>query len=269
MSQTTPPHAAAHPSPSRSLRSLDPGGGPAAGPRWEPAQVRDRALRHAVTDHVLTALQAGDLVPGERVHETSLARALGVSLSPVREALFQLADRGVLEHRPRRGFYVASLDEAQTREIYTFRALLEGFAARLVAERCRAAGDDPQLQEGLARLESLIEEGRQVGSSGDRQAIAACNARFHDQLVKLAGHGLLERSWSLLAPAEWLLVPTWTWQTEPIQAPELRDWVLRHRRLLDAIRSGAADTAEREAVAHVKEAGESNVRRRFRAPDEA
>ncbi|HEV2126860.1 MAG TPA: GntR family transcriptional regulator, partial [Chloroflexota bacterium] len=102
---------------------------------WDAEPVRDRALRHSVRDHVLEAIRDGKLTPGDRVHETSLARALDVSLSPVREALFRLADQGLLEHRPRRGFYVRTLTEAGTREIYTFRALLEGFAARIVTER--------------------------------------------------------------------------------------------------------------------------------------
>ncbi|HEU5318280.1 MAG TPA: winged helix-turn-helix domain-containing protein, partial [Chloroflexota bacterium] len=73
---------------------------------FDPTPVHDRALRHSVTDYVLDAVRAGRLAPGDRVHETSLARALDVSLSPVRESLFRLADQGWLEHRPRRGFYV-------------------------------------------------------------------------------------------------------------------------------------------------------------------
>src|SRR5690349_17688036 len=94
--------------------------------------VEDRALRHSVAEQVLEAVRAGQLEPGARVHEVGLARTLGVSLSPVREALFRLADQGLLEHRPRRGFYVRELDAGETRDVYTFRALLEGFAVRLI-----------------------------------------------------------------------------------------------------------------------------------------
>ena len=102
--------------------------------------AEDRALRNLVREHVLAALRGGQLPAGARIHETELARTLGVSLAPVREALFRLVDQGVIEHRPRRGFFVTVLGEQEIEEIYTARALLEGFAARLIAERY-AAGE--------------------------------------------------------------------------------------------------------------------------------
>ena len=222
--------------------------------------IQDRALRHSVAAQVLEAVRGGQLAPGARVHEVTLARTLGVSLSPVREALFRLADQGLLEHRPRRGFYVRALDEAETRDVYTFRALLEGFAARLIAT-AQTAGD--LAPDAFERLERLLKEGGEAALAGDRQTVAAANARFHDALVRLAGSALLQRAWAMLAPAEWLLIPTWSWQAEPIGPAEAQDWINRHRRLLDLLRAGHADAAEHEVAAHVREAGESNVRRRF------
>lgn len=240
---------------------------------WDAEPVRDRALRHSVRDYVLEAIRDGKLTPGDRVHETSLARSLAVSLSPVREALFRLADQGLLEHRPRRGFYVRTLTEAGTREIYTFRALLEGFAARLaathaVAGETQGTADDLERRrhQHVMQMESLVQEGKQAALRGDREAVAACNAQFHDQLVRLAGHALLERSWSVLAPAEWLLIPTWNWRDEPLTVEDALDWSARHQRLLDLIRAGEAEEAEREAREHVLQAGEENVRRRFPEP---
>lgn len=238
---------------------------------WARAPLRDRALRHLVIEHIMDAVRNGHLSPGARVHEVGLARALDVSLSPVREALFRLADQGLLEHRPRRGFYVRTLDEAETREIYTFRALLEGFAARLIAERQRAGAAAPRPgapgrnrdAEAFALLAAQIDEGARAARRGDRRAVAAANARFHDLLVRTAGHSLLERSWALLAPAEWLLQTTWTWADVPIGPEEAADWIERHRRLLEVLRSGDPEAAEREATAHVREAGEGNLLRRF------
>ena len=233
---------------------------------WAAAPVRDRALRNEVLDHVLTALREGRLPPGERVHEVRLARALGVSLSPVREALFRLSDRGVLEHRPRRGFYVKTIGEAETRQIYTFRALLESFAAAEITARCAAQGGESWDGAGaLAEMRAAIDGGERAGRAGDRMGVGAWNARFHDALVRLAGHSLLERAWALLAPAEWLLIPTWTFAPETITAAEMDDWVARHRRLLHLLESGDP-AAPRAASAHVLEAGNSNLRKRFQAP---
>ncbi|HVG96328.1 MAG TPA: GntR family transcriptional regulator [Chloroflexota bacterium] len=234
---------------------------------WDAAPVRDRALRNEVLDHVLTALREGRLPPGERVHEVHLARALGVSLSPVREALFRLSDRGVLEHRPRRGFYVKTIGEAETRQIYTFRALLESFAAAEITARCAAQGREAWDGAGaLTEMRAAIDGGERAGRAGDRMGVGAWNARFHDALVRLAGHSLLERAWALLAPAEWLLIPTWTFAPETITAAEMDDWVARHRRLLHLLESGDPAAAGAAARAHVLEAGDANLRKRFQAP---
>jgi DNA-binding GntR family transcriptional regulator len=229
---------------------------------FDPTPVQDRALRHSVTDCVLDAVRAGRLAPGDRVHETSLAKALDVSLSPVRESLFRLADQGWLEHRPRRGFYVRSYTPAETQEIYTFRALLEGFAARAVAARW-AGGvpeEDLPLEEEMRRL---IVEGEREAGAGGRLAVGRTNARFHDCLIRLAGNGLLRRSWALLAPAEWLLIPTWGSAPHDLAPDETADWVARHERILVLLESGDPEAAARELEGHVREAGEANLRRRF------
>jgi DNA-binding GntR family transcriptional regulator len=224
--------------------------------------VDDRALRHSVTDYVLDAVRAGRLVPGDRVHETSLARALDVSLSPVRESLFRLADQGWLEHRPRRGFYVRTFTPAETQEIFTFRALLEGFAASSVAERW--AGGLPEEDLSIKEeMHCLIVEGERVGRAGDTLAVGAANARFHDCLIRLAANALLSRSWTMLAPAEWLLLPTWGNSPPRLTEAEISDWVARHERILTLLETGAPTAAARELEEHVREAGEGNLRRRF------
>ena len=230
--------------------------------RFDHTPVDDRALRHSVTDYVLDAVRAGRLSPGDRVHETSLAKALDVSLSPVRESLFRLADQGWLEHRPRRGFYVRTFTPAETQEIFTFRALLESFAARSVAARWAGGipAEDVCLKE---EMECHIVEGERLGRAGDTLAVGACNARFHDCLVRLAASALLSRSWELLAPAEWLLLPTWGEQPSVLSEAEIEDWVTRHRRVLALLEAGNPDVAGRELEEHVREAGEGNLRKRF------
>jgi len=229
---------------------------------YNPTPVDHRARHHAVTDYVHDAVRAGRLTPGDRVHETSLARALDVSLSPVRESLFRLADQGWLEHRPRRGFYVRTFTPAETQEIYTFRALLEGFAARTVAERWSGAipEEDVALEEEMAQL---IVEGQRVPHAGGRVAVGHVNARFHDCLIRLAGSALLRRSWALLAPADWLLIPTWGDAPPDLTPAETADWVARHQRILTLLEGGDSAAAARELEEHVREAGEGNLRRRF------
>ncbi|HET7769935.1 MAG TPA: FCD domain-containing protein, partial [Chloroflexota bacterium] len=138
----------------------------------------------------------------------------------------------------------------------------ESFAARTVAERW-ARGipeEDVALQE---ELECHIQEGERLARAGDTLGVGRVNARFHDCLVRLAGNALLRRSWHLLAPAEWLLIPTWGETPRALSEAEVVDWVTRHRRVLSLLAGGNPAAAARELEEHVREAGESNLRRRF------
>jgi DNA-binding GntR family transcriptional regulator len=221
--------------------------------------VESRALRDTVHEHLLAALQSGHLRPGTRVHETALAEALGTSLTPVREALFRLVEQGVLEHRPRRGFYVSEFGESEIREIYTLRARLEAFAAGLIATRvAEQRATTAAAGEMFERLHTIIAEGEAAGLAGDTLAMRDLNAKFHDELIRLAGHVLLRRMWVQLAPATWLLTPGS--RLQPLTPAEVQDWVERHRCLLTVLRSGDAAAAEDEAAAHVRSTGERRLR---------
>jgi DNA-binding GntR family transcriptional regulator len=243
-----------------------------------PAVPDDRALRHVVTQYILDELASGRLAPGARVAETTLAETLGVSFSPVREALFRLTEQGLLEHRPRRGFFVGALEEEQIRQIYTFRAALEGFAARTIVERRLAAAssssghaspggspggapDDARVPDPLAALEAIAREGELAAYARDPLALANCNTRFHDLLVHLADHPLLNRSWTMLAPARWLLIPGS--RPTPVTPTRAASWIERHYRLLRLLRGDDPAAAEREAAEHVRAGGQYSAGHRF------
>ncbi|HEU5316254.1 MAG TPA: hypothetical protein VFX49_09110, partial [Chloroflexota bacterium] len=71
------------------------------------------------------------------------------------------------------------------------------------------------------------------------------------------------RSWAMLAPAEWLLLPTWGDAPRELSEAEIADWVARHERILTLLAAGDPSAAAHELEAHVREAGEGNLRRRF------
>src|SRR6202000_2634772 len=85
--------------------------------------------QHAV-EGLRRALTSGELAPGDKVRQEEIADALGVSLSPVREALAVLEQEGQVTYLPRRGYFVTELDVDDLREIYDLRALLEDRAVR-------------------------------------------------------------------------------------------------------------------------------------------
>jgi DNA-binding GntR family transcriptional regulator len=106
-----------------------------------------KSVESVVVDILRQAVLAGMFRPGEVMRQDRLARSLGVSRMPVREALRRLEVEGLVRHLPRRGFVTATLTARDVTEIFQLRALLEGYAMRMAV---------PRLDEGrLRRLEAL------------------------------------------------------------------------------------------------------------------
>src|SRR5919202_6686418 len=108
------------------------------------------SLQEKVYDHLKQAILAGEIQPGERLLETRLAKSLGVSRIPVREAIRKLEREGLIVAFPRRGVYASSLSPRDVDEVYAVRAVLEGLAARLAAEH--------RTEEQLGRLDTIVAE---------------------------------------------------------------------------------------------------------------
>ncbi len=144
-----------------------------------------------VTKELRRRVLAAELVPGDRIREVQFAAELGVSRTPLRLALGQLAAEGLLERLPTRGFRVRPFSLDDVTLAIDVRGTLEGMAARLVAE----AGPSPEL---LATLDACVAEGRDILAAAthaddglDTSRWAAMNVRFHDALVHAAGNPAL------------------------------------------------------------------------------
>ncbi|EFH12359.1 GntR family transcriptional regulator [Teichococcus cervicalis] len=127
------------------------------------------------------------LRPGERINEVELARLLGVSRTPLREALNRLAAEGFLSATAHRGYSVPPLDPAQVMALYEYRAVLETGALRLA---CLRASD-----AALAGLAAFAERSRDA-PEGDRQALRllALDEEFHERLAALSGNAEMLRA---------------------------------------------------------------------------
>jgi DNA-binding GntR family transcriptional regulator len=199
-----------------------------------------------VEQRLRTAIVQGRFGPNERLIETELAAWLAVSRTPVREALQRLAaDRLVVSRR--RGWVVYAHTPDEVREIYEARVALEGYAARLAAERASAeqlAGIMAAQQEALRSL------------AGSREALVEANDRFHAAVTLAAGNrqlaDLLERN--RLYHFNYRLAATYT-DAEVAEGEE------QHAQLTQAIR--ARDTSRAEAImrAHIERALVMIVRR--------
>lgn len=109
-----------------------------------------RGLSDRISDLLLERILRGELGPGQRLSETALAEELGVSRTPVREALKVLTGSGLIEAIPRRGFFVRGIDASRLRQALDLRYILEMYAAE--------QGIETVSQEELSKMESLLEE---------------------------------------------------------------------------------------------------------------
>ena len=149
-------------------------------------------LADQVKDRLLQDILAGRYPPEARIVETSLARELGVSQAPVREALRGLEALGLVEILPFRGARIRRPSISELLEAYTVRFELEALGARL--------GVPGMTDADLAELEALADAMQRAATAGDRHEVAVTDAAFHARLLHLAGNATLERVWRSLEP---------------------------------------------------------------------
>jgi GntR family transcriptional regulator, vanillate catabolism transcriptional regulator len=130
----------------------------------------------------------GELVPGERVAEAPVARRLGMSRTPVRQALPSLAREGLLEAAGPRGYVVRAIRPVDVGDALDLRGVVEGLAVRRIAEQGLSFNALAALRECLAEGDAVLAVGR---SALDEAAYARMNARFHEVLLREAGMPLL------------------------------------------------------------------------------
>jgi DNA-binding GntR family transcriptional regulator len=185
---------------------------------------------------VLDRIVQGHYRPGERIVEFKLAKELGVSQSPVREALRELAAVGIVTIHPRRGARVRLPSAKELADVSVVRAEIDALAARL------AAGLVPETT--LDALDGLIEEMLAQLAAGDFSGVTEADVRFHHLIAQASGNYALERAFEQLAPF------ARTFITLTLPDVDVREIVLEHRPILAALRARDADAAAEAARAH-------------------
>jgi DNA-binding GntR family transcriptional regulator len=159
----------------------------------EPAPLLSRSvLADQVKDRLLDGILTGRYAPASRIVETQVARELGTSQAPVREALRGLEALGVVEITPFRGARVRRPTRRELLEAYVVRSTLESLGARLAVPRLTDAD--------LDELAACVEEMQSAARAGDGHAVAQADARFHGRILELGDNGTLARVWRSLEP---------------------------------------------------------------------
>lgn len=174
-----------------------------------------------------------------------MARQLGVSRTPVREALGRLLARGLVESSPGRGLVVRNLSTGEVIELYAMREIIEGAAAHLAAQQAS--------QPEIDHLGDLAAEFR--ASFDDPQSMARCNRRLHEAIYRAAKNRYFDSASRELQDAIALVGPTtYTLADRPAAAAE------EHEQIIKAIGKRDAALAEQLARAHIREALRTRLR---------
>lgn len=187
-------------------------------------------------ERLLKAIDAGELPPGSRLLESQLAERLGISRTPVREALRRLEAQGLVTHEPHRGVIVAELNYDQLGELYAVREVLEGTAARLAARH--ASPEEVEMLREMAESHAALVE--------NADALAEANKRFHRQVYRSCHNRYLNSMLENMRVNLALLSGT------TFTLPERRRaTVTEHRAIVDAIAAGDEALAEQLARQHI------------------
>ena len=196
-------------------------------------------LREVVCESLREAIRSGVLKPGERIMEIQLAEELGVSRTPVREAIRKLELEGYVVMMPRRGTYVASMSIRDINEIFEIRTALESLSNGLAADHIT---DDEleHLQRLLVIIGGYIKE-------GNIEKIVETDIEFHDLLYHAARN---ERLVGIISNLRDQLT---RFRTLSMSYPgRLEETLEEHRLIVDAIASGDRKAASRAAERHME-----------------
>jgi len=155
------------------------------------AEIPSQTVKSHLVNVIQQAIIAGKFKPGERLNESRLARQYKVSRIPVREALLQLQEQGLVMNSPRRGMFVTLLSEEECAKINSLRIVLEAEALKLCRARLTAA-----YEKDLRALVLKMERWK----SGSQMDAAALDLEFHRAIWAYSGNGYLEKILNSLVP---------------------------------------------------------------------
>ncbi|GBD16537.1 putative D-xylose utilization operon transcriptional repressor [bacterium HR26] len=214
---------------------------PGAGIRANRRPIARRVLRDEIKEYLIEAILQGVFKPGDRIVETRIAQELGVSQTPVREALRDLEMLGFVVSSPFRGAQVREFTDEELVEIYPIRAAIEGVAARAAAQRITA--------QQILQLEEQIDRMREASAAGDEATAIEADVAFHRIIVEASGNRLLQQFWTSLSLA------TTTYLTFTAVKRALGGLAERHEPVLEALRARDPELAEQVMRRHIEEPG--------------
>jgi DNA-binding GntR family transcriptional regulator len=207
----------------------------------EPRREKRKIKGPDVYALIRQAITSGRFVPGQRLSERELAARYGVSRTPIREAFRHLIQEGLVVYKPNSGYRIIPLSEELARHILVVRETLESIAARLAAQR------DPK---GTAEtMVKTIAKARRAYREGQLSELITANQGFHQALVERSGNPVLAAMYHTLQGYIGLMMSvSLSWPRRPVET------IREHGEIIQALKSGNADAAEKAIRQHVRNA---------------
>jgi DNA-binding GntR family transcriptional regulator len=205
-----------------------------------PARTRpSRLLAAHVVDELKQLIETGQVKPGERLNEATLAEAMGTSRGPIREAIRVLSGMGLVTPVPNRGVFVRQISIGEMMEIYEMRALIFGFAVERAAELLTPAR--------RKILSTLLDQMEAAATAEKGARYYELNLRFHAALVEFSNNRRAARVYGECVNELHLFRrPAFNY------AAKMRRSNVEHRAIYDAIAAGQGARAREIAEAHVR-----------------
>jgi DNA-binding GntR family transcriptional regulator len=218
----------------------------------ESDSLQRRSLKEEIFDVLHEKIIAGQVGPGEWLRQDDIATRLGVSMTPVREALDLLVSVGLAERVPYRGVRVPQLSDDEIAEAYAMRLLLEAAGARAAALNRNQDRVD-ELKRILSRMKDLL-------SLDDMSTLRQLSRQFHQTVVSIGENSTLERLYEMVMNSfpDWMLYEYLFRHADMLES-SLADEYQEHMALVEAIEVGDATLAEQQAIAHIRGLGDDLV----------
>lgn len=202
--------------------------------------IDSRMLSDQVAEHLFRELVSGWLRGGQRINEAELARTLGISRNPIREAIRKLEERGLLVSSPRRGTFVRSFTKQDIEDVFSFRTMVEDFAVRQALKRMTPADVD-----GLRKMaDGMV----QAANAGKEMELVQKDIGFHQRICELSGNSQTLRAFNNLHAEVQIFITLVEHRFESLEAA-----AVDHYPVVDAIASGDSDWAAKALRDHIQD----------------
>ena len=214
----------------------------------EPSTVQHKPLKEEIFDVLHKQIIAGKYGPGDWLRQEDIANQMGVSMTPVREALDLLVAAGLAERVPYRGVRVREISPRDVAEAYGLRLTLEAVIAREAANNITP--------EQISSLDEMLEEMKNHETLNEMSTARRLSREFHSTIADASGNNLLIKLYAIVANAfpDWLLYEA-LFRKPELLADSMAATHREHIAIVGALKKHDADLAAQKSIEHVMESG--------------